>query len=297
MIQIIIAIAVIYFLFVIGKKIIETIGGFLILAIGALLCFGIISLVVSNIGIILTIVKYGIIALIVLLALGFIANASDNKKLKKWLSQSVPLISKWQVEDLINPYTDKFYNNDVNSVGKFISTNIPYGRVNAFLNYHGLSIDEDEPVYYSAQRSKTDIELREYGTVVTLSGIYISKQLSEVDENNEFKVIDKAIPFKGIFATELIGNELTVKYAKDDKIETIKINQEDTTIPVKLLKDVCDKLLQTKISLAMYSNKVLSEEDYKEALNKGNSNFEKSQKEEVNKQLILWLELWERVKL
>lgn len=283
MIQIIIAIAVIYFLFVIGKKIIETIGGFLILAIGALLCFALISLVVSNIGAILTILKYSMMALIVLLALGFIANATDNKKLKKWLSQNVPLISKWQVEDLINPYSDKFYNNDANSGGKFITTNIPYGRVNAFLNYHGLSIEEDEPVYYSAQRSKTDIELREYGTVVTLSGIYISKQLSEVDENNEFKVIDKAIPFKGIFVTELIGNELTVKYAKDGKIETIKINQADTTIPVKLLKDVCDKLLQTKISLAMYSDKVVSQEDYTEALNKGNSNFEKSQKEEVNK--------------
>lgn len=278
MLQIIIAIVAIYFIFTMGKKIFDTIGGLLTIAIGAIVCFAIISFVVSNIGIIFTIAKYGLIGLAVLLAFGFI----ENFKVKKWLSQNVPLISKWQVEDLINQYSDKFYNSDTNSGGKFININIPYGRVNSFLNYHALSIEEDEPVYYSAQRSKTDIELREYGTVITLSGIYISKQLNEVDENNDFKVTNKKIPFRGICITRLISDELTIKYVKDGKLETIIINQADTTIPVKLLMEICDKLIHSKISLAMYYNKIISGDDYTEALNKGNNHFEKSQREKVN---------------
>lgn len=259
MIQIIIGIIIICFLFSIIKKILEVIGGIIVLAIGGILCFGLIVLLISNIGIVLVVAKYSLILFGILLIFGLIASIIEKLQVKKWLRQEVPAINEWQVADLINPYSQIFEDEDRNLGFKFNSLNLPYGRINSFLNFHDLGIDE-EAIYYSVIRSKKDIELREYGVVITYTGIYISKQLGELDENGEYKILNKKILFKGLYKANIDKNSLEVKYIKNGKLETVKIDQSDISIPIEIIKEFCDKIIDNQISLSMYFNKVVINE-------------------------------------
>lgn len=285
MIRIILIIIAICVIISILQKVWEVFGGLIKIALGIIISILAIKLIISNLSLIFTVIKFALSGFVILMALGYIITLVEKKQIKKWLNQDVSIMSRWQVEDMICPYSNVFYDSDGNSGAKFVRESLPYGRVNAFLNYFGLNSDMEEPIYYSAQRSKTDIELREYGTLVTLSGIYFSKQLSTLNSDNEYEVLEKNIPFNGLWKTQMENNNLVVKYIKDKKESSVKITCEDTTIALDKVKELCDKIIDSKISLAMLSNKVISQDEYEEAINKGNNHYDKSAMTEGAKNL------------
>lgn len=127
---------------------------------------------------------------------------------QEWLSQNYVALPEDQISKALYPLVDQIYSNDENSDEyKFVGENIPYGRVNAFLNYHGASLGEEEPYYYSAFPSKKKTEFREYGIVITNKGIYCSQQTANSD-NTSFQTQDSRISFAGVKNISISGNRI-----------------------------------------------------------------------------------------
>ena len=91
---------------------------------------------------------------------------------------------------------------------------MPYGRVNAFLNYFSKNIYGDEPYYFSVVPSKNIDELREYGIVIARSGIYVSIQ----KQNNEGKYYceNSYIEFSGLIRAENNSGKIEITTIKKD---------------------------------------------------------------------------------
>ncbi len=121
--------------------------------------------------------------------------------------------------------------NDNNAEDHKFTTDFPYGRVNAFLNYFGLDGNE-EIYYYSALPSLDEDEIREYGIAVTLTGIYISYQ----KDKKHPKLVE--IPFAGLHSIiknetgQLVINNI-VRYGSGYKIK--RLSQANTTVSLEAL--------------------------------------------------------------
>lgn len=103
-----------------------------------------------------------------------------KKNNKKWINSYNGIYTAYEEDILLKPLLLDIFNADTNTLDyKFIDSKIPYGRVNAFLNYFGESIYTDEPYYFSCIPSKDESEFREYGLLITRKGVYISQQGKE----------------------------------------------------------------------------------------------------------------------
>lgn len=208
-----------------------------------------------------------------------------NRSIKRWIKEKTPIMSEYQVDDILFSLSSNIKYLDKNkSDYKFGKMNIPYGRINAFLNYFEKSIDTEEIYYYSAVCSSNNSELREYGTAIIRSGIFISKQLnrnsSAKNKTNTNYCKEIIIPFSGLWKTELLNDNITIKYinVKDASVNNVIINQSDTTIPLSEINKLCDNVIKSKINHALCKNGVISNE---ESLNKANIAEEKFHKKQV----------------
>ena len=125
----------------------------------------------------LSIIIYGAIALIAFLIVASIIylaaeRAKDKKGIKRWLALPVNQYTAEDIENYIERYATILDDSDSDK-RKYsnIFYNIPYGRTNCFLSYFERTIYNEEPIYYSAVRSKIKEELREYGTLLTSAGL------------------------------------------------------------------------------------------------------------------------------
>lgn len=124
---------------------------------------------------------------------------------------------------------------------KFDSSNIPYGRANAFLNYFNRDLMNEEIYYFSAKPSMNENELREYGIVITGSGIFIANQISEkksklkeilfsgfdkvtYDTNTDTLIVENIVRYgTGLKRTRIVGNEVSIPLASIAKgLTTLK---------------------------------------------------------------------------
>ncbi|NLB61510.1 MAG: hypothetical protein GX802_03660, partial [Clostridiales bacterium] len=153
---------------------------------------------------------------------------------------------------------------ETNSDYKFDSKNIPYGRVNAFLNFHESTINEDEAFYFSVAKSKSYETMREFGMLIGRKGIYVSKE-----QENEQHIF---IPFKGLYGCE-------VNYEKIDgeSVPTglnlcyMNINTEDfeyklqkeffTKIPIEKWNNFFNQISKTHIPKRFAFNKFYDSND------------------------------------
>lgn len=164
----------------------------------------------------LSIIIYGAIALIAFLIVASIIylaaeRAKDKKGIKRWLALPVNQYTAEDIENYIERYATILDDSDSDK-RKYsnIFYNIPYGRTNCFLSYFERTIYNEEPIYYSAVRSKIKEELREYGTLLTSAGLYVSFQ-TDKKSNNGNLVMNTELPFSGIYRiTELTDKSLTV---------------------------------------------------------------------------------------
>ena len=277
----VIAIIVLYLIFgtATGRKIAASIFGkiaktsakiiiYIILAgLCVFLLYHLICWVLSNLLLSLFIV---IAAISILFIIGTIIDNKDRKRhaelVNQWKNQPTRTIELSDLIKMLEPYIQQIKQADTNNT-KF-SSDFPFGRVTYFINFFQQDLSNDEPLYFSPLRSKDANELREYGTVVTATGIYISHQTDSTDSDGKYRVKDKAFRFNSIVATELLGDILTVYYEKyDDKVE---IRQEETTIPIAVINEVCQMISACGISKAICDERVY---DYADVVNAKEEEF------------------------
>lgn len=192
-------------------------------------------------------------------------NKSSPKKLyknfyKRWKEISAANFETIQVMKNITSYIDKIYESDTNS--QKYREELPYGRMTYFLNFFNSSLDQEEPLYFSPKRSLNNDELREYGTLITTSGMYISHQV----DKSENGVLNVFLPFSAVIGTQrLLGNKknppsLRFFYANGDYNGKM-LNQRLTSIPVEVLQELYSSIVGCGISKAMYENMVYNYED------------------------------------
>ncbi len=253
------------------KKVISFVLG--ICALCALLYFAF-----DHINTVIPILIVGFIVLIIVVLIAdYIEKKNDKLAIEEWLKQNAPKIDIFYIEDSMQSFVQALYEEDTNTKFKYISDSIPYGRANCFLNYFNKTIDIEEPLYYSPIRSKDTIELREYGFLLTVGGIYIAKQLDKTDKDNNRIVKTFDLSLGGVWKVNMIGNsELVIKYSD---MHRVNIKQEHTTVPLSIINKIITYAIDSKITLAILKNAVYEnvndDFDTEKILQEADENFEK----------------------
>lgn len=251
--------------------------------ITALIISALLYIVVVNADIVGPIILIGIIVLFIL---GYISSKIEDKKDQEaitiWLSSEPPQFTVIALENIMTEYAKLCQENDT-AQRKYSVENgdIPYGRATCFLNYFDRSIENEEPLYYSPVRSKDDVELREYGYLLTSAGLYVSQQTDKTDDNNVRKVINIELPFSGMFKVSSCDEkEITIRYADMNKV-TLKQNQ--ISLPIATVNQIVSEIINNQISLAIYKNYINDtstmpddDVDYDDILKDADKNFKRS---------------------
>lgn len=165
---------------------------------------------------------------------------------RKWTKQEVKSYTETQAQEVVVSLSDHLLSNDTNS-GKFTMENLPYGRVNAFLSYFEKSIDDEDPVYFSPKMSPDENELREYGTLVTTRGVYISIKEKDIE-----------IPFSGLWRINKCNDIIEFDYGLSyEKPRITKVGKDNSSIDLSVLVEASDEI--NNLSLAMYKGNIKTE--------------------------------------
>lgn len=168
---------------------------------------------------------------------------------RKWTKKDVPEISELEIEEKLISASVNFAEADSNKK-RFMVDEMPYGRATAFISYFEKNLDDEEPVYFSPEMSSDENELREYGTLVTTKGVYISKQGKD----------DIEIPFEGLWN---ITNDETTYYFDYGLLygepKLISVEKTASSVDLEILKTKMMDL--NDIYLAMAKEKVVTELD------------------------------------
>lgn len=251
--------------------------------IAALIISALVYIVVVNADIAVPIIIVGII---VLFLLGYISSKIEDKKDQEaitiWLSSEPPRFTVIALENIMTGYAKLCQEKDT-AKRKYSIDNgdIPYGRATCFLNYFDRSIENEEPLYFSPVRSKDDVELREYGFLLTSAGLYISQQTDKTDDSNVRKVVNVELPFSGMFKVSSCDEkEITIRYADMNKV-TLK--QDQISIPIATVNQIVSEIINNRISLAIYKNYINDtsampddDVDYDDLLKDVDKNFKRS---------------------
>lgn len=105
-------------------------------------------------------------------------------------------------------YNEELVLNCLNTISKeafdFTVDNIPYGRSKWFLLGNEtfaetVDINSTEFYGYSPVRSRTELEFREYGLLLTQNGVYECWQIDEKDNEKKYKTQSTFCPFDGLW--------------------------------------------------------------------------------------------------
>ncbi|MFT9469145.1 hypothetical protein [Leuconostoc pseudomesenteroides] len=130
---------------------------------------------------------------------------------------------KWRKSiDGIHNYDKIFIRSKLTELGSagftYSGDGLPYGRAKWFVNsiesFNRKFMPEDLEYYgYSPVRSKTELEFKEYGILLTQEGILFSEQLKEKDEKTkEYKTRSVLSPFSGLWKVVYLPNTSEIKF-------------------------------------------------------------------------------------
>lgn len=242
MLQIILGVLIVLFLIGIASKLIELAWGIIKFLLGVAIIIGLIVLGISFWPVVL-----GIVAIVFLI--GIVGALKEGGERKKWIKEVAPAYDEAKFDNtmvaICNPVIESDQNVDEY---KFVSGRLPYGRINSFLNYFGKSIYDDEVYYYSARPSCKRDELREYGFLITRTGIYSSKQITSSEGESHSKEI--VVPFSGLWKTKWEGESLKLYYLQmqSNEEKVIQIHPSDIGLPLACVNSICEQVMNTRIS-------------------------------------------------
>lgn len=198
-----------------------------------------------------------------------------KERMKVWENTEIDEIEYNVLDREINEIVEQLVPFDTNNEEhRFYRGNIPYGRVNAFLNYFDRDILSEEIYYFSAISSLDENELREYGVVITGSGIFVAKKI------NKKKSKQKEILFSGLESVEYEPNTgaLIVKnivpYGTGIKRTTVV--GSETTLPLKDVANTLSNIQSSVIPHVLFENKVVSQEEVEETANKAEEELKRN---------------------
>ncbi|MGN1115558.1 MAG: hypothetical protein ACI4TH_03235 [Candidatus Ornithomonoglobus sp.] len=189
---------------------------------------------------------------------------NKRRKAKRWYRKKLNPITDEEIDDMfiqkLSTLSDKNTNERI-----FNIYNLPYGRVNAFMNYFKKSVYDDEPYYYSAIPSRDDNELREYGVVIARSGIYFATQNVSHDKKRGKPAPKKLcyLQWSGMWNTSIEKVDKKMKKLHIDYYDMSykELLDEKTTIPLDALKEICDFAISSGITNRITRGKVISVEE------------------------------------
>ena len=179
-----------------------------------------------------------------------------KKRVEEWEKKNIEPIKYKELDKNIEKIAKLIAFNDKNkSDYKFSSSNMPYGRVNAFMNYFQRDLINEDIYYFSAVPSENENEIREYGLAVTGSGIFIASQA------NSKKGKTKEILFSGLNKaeydtdTDTLLVENIVRYGSG--AEKTKVKGNEITVPLTCIANALTMLERSVIPCALFTNQVM----------------------------------------
>lgn len=240
-----------------------------------------IYLYVSFIGITLPI-TIGIIAIYVLLMIYyFIKQKLDKEKQKKlseknkivnqqFLKNNKTIYSDEEIDLKLSSFIQEIKENDTNKKDYiFDQENMPYGRVNAFLNYFNKSIYEEDPYYFSVIPSKNLNEMREYGIAITREGTYVS--LQKQDNEGKCYCQNEYIPFSGLLRADNTSNGIDATYIEKDYDSKKILLEVPNNINSNTLLLFCRAVIVNKVSVSLFIKSKLRNESLSQSSAKINN--------------------------
>ncbi|WP_313127498.1 hypothetical protein [Proteiniclasticum ruminis] len=216
-----------------------------------------------------------------------LGNGLIKNQIKEWESQHAPRFSYSEIYKMFDGVPESIAKTDANTQIYFGET-IPYGRANNFLNYFEKSIELEEVLYYSPKRSLEDEELREYGMIVTLGGIYLSNQYLLDSKKREYGVDLFDIRFKGLFVTNLHEDILTLIY---NDLSGVRLRRGECSIPLEVIDELCKFLINNRFTLSLLKENISDDTisdgiNYKNALKEIEETFSKNQNESYSNDIL-----------
>lgn len=201
---------------------------------------------------------------------------NNRWKIRRWNKQNSNETTWNDIDNIMIKLVEDFAFFDENHENyKFDIYTLPYGRVEAFLNYFNNSIFQDEVYYFSATKSLDKNQIREYGTMITRTGIYISNQIKTKDRNNPYKIVDKFIPFEGLYAVNNTDKEMRYSVINTQKkvIRIKKIQNDETTLSNERIQLFCNDIIQLKIPHQYANNKIINQETIEDSVEEAEGKF------------------------
>ena len=177
---------------------------------------------------------------------------AHKKLVEEWKMQPVSNFTDHDIYEMISPYANAFYDNDTNAT-KYIS-DFPYGRVTYFLNFFEHDIQFEDPLLFSPIRSTNQDELREYGTVLTTGGLYISSQQNKKNKDGTSASKDIEVSLSGMVSSKISNDFLQIDYV--NFADRVTIYQKYTTVPIAEIHKFCEKIINSGLSMALYNDAV-----------------------------------------
>lgn len=209
------------------------------------------------------------LVIIVVGILFFIGNKEAKKEHDKNMiayNNSWQIMINDEVDDailsVIEPYTDT--EKSYNFIYKY--EDMPLGRAAAFLNYHNVTIFDEEPYIFLCKRSSKDNEFREYVCIIGRRGIYYCKdnpQNSSLKEKEDaLPGKDEFYPYAGLAKVSCSGTKLRLTYirpnSKTDEQKRIVITDNNER---ELILRVLNQVVNKEIGFAYYKGNVLESVD------------------------------------
>ena len=158
-----------------------------------------------------------------------------------WEAQTPIQIEITGVYNSMLPAANVLKNGDNNNV-KFTES-FPFGRVSYFLNFFNRELGDDEPLYFSPKRSLDSNELREYGTLITTSGLYLSYQTGN-EKSDNFKDHNRSVYFGDLIGSSLSEDKNSLTIFTVNFAERVHLSQDSTSISLETI----DALLKYVVS-------------------------------------------------
>lgn len=216
----------------------------------------------NHTGVVMAIIGIVFGVLFIFWMIGVMVDTHKDKELYQaalsaWEAQNINRFEITDVQNAMLPVVNQVSDCDTNKV-KFTS-DFPFGRVSYFLSFFNRELGDDEPLYYSPQRSLDANELREYGALLTTSGLYLSNQIKKGDDN--YRQVDKSVDFANVIGTVLSDEKNSLKIFTVNFHQRITLKQDEITIPLEVIASLLNYIASSGISRSFNANAVFDYAD------------------------------------
>ncbi|UZP68739.1 hypothetical protein N1030_07145 [Desulfovibrio mangrovi] len=194
------------------------------------------------------------------------AHLHEKSKIKKWKKKASDPLSTYEIDRIVSRFVEDSGIVDANNRNGYIfkgeEGNLPYGRLNAFLNFFNKSANEIEVYYFSAIPSSDFNEVREYGTVITRDGLYVSVQGSKKSDGG-WNSYDVHVPFAGVVDYSLDKSKIKVNFIAHDSDEkkVVELKNGMTTLSLESVGKIIACVKDSSVPKVLYDGNVVYEDD------------------------------------